>query len=83
MPRLPFFQLLALLQLLLLARRHLQGLSTHERRRMAELVRRGHRLSPSERRELRQLAAKLEPGAFARSAAGKLSPLRMPGRRRR
>jgi hypothetical protein len=42
---LPFFKVLAILQILLLARRHLQGLSRADRRRMAELVRNGHRLS--------------------------------------
>jgi hypothetical protein len=74
--RLPFFKLLAILQILLLARRHLQGLTGDDRRRMAQLVRRGHRLSKDERRELRRLAAKLEPGAFARGAAVRVWPLR-------
>ncbi len=76
MKRIPFFKLLAILQILLLARRHLQGLSRDERRRVAELVRRGHRLSTAERRELRHLASKLEAGAFARGAAVRMSPLR-------
>jgi hypothetical protein len=73
---LPFFKLLAILEILLLARRHLQGLTWADRRRMAELVRRGHRLSKAERRELRQLAAKLEAGAFVRGAAVRAVPLR-------
>jgi hypothetical protein len=72
----PFFKLLAILQILMLARRHLQGLSREERRRMTELVRRGHRLNKAERHELRELAAKLEPGAFIRGAAVRASPLR-------
>jgi hypothetical protein len=72
----PFFKLLAILEILLLARRHLRGLSRADRRRMVELVRHGHRLSKAERRELRQLAAKLEPGAFARGAAVRAVPLR-------
>jgi len=73
----PFFKFLAILQILLLARRHLQGLSRQDRRRMTQLVRRGHRLSKAERRELRELAAKLEPGAFVRGAAVRASPLRV------
>jgi hypothetical protein len=82
MRSIPYFKLLAILQILLLARQHLNGLSREERRRMAELVRRGHRLNRSERRELRELAQKLEPGAFARRAASRLSPVGMPGRRK-
>jgi hypothetical protein len=74
--RIPFFKLLAILQILLLAHRHLNGLSRDERRRMAMLVRRGYRLSRAERRELRELAAKLEPGAFVKGAAWQASPLR-------
>jgi hypothetical protein len=74
MRRLPLFKLLAILQILLLARRHLQGLSREERRRMAELVRRGPRLTRAERRELRGLAAKLEPGRFAKAAARNATP---------
>ena len=77
MKKIPFFKLLAILQILMLARRHLQGLSRADRRRMAELVRQGHRLSKAERHELRQLAAKLEPMAFARGAAVRASPLRV------
>ena len=77
MKRIPYFKFLAILQILLLARQHLQGLSREDRRRMAELVRRGHRLSKAERRELRRLAGKLEPIAFARGAAVRASPLRV------
>jgi hypothetical protein len=86
--RLPLFKLIAVVQLALLARRHFGALTPSERRRMGELARRGHRLSPSERHELRVLASKLEPGAFAAAAADHLSPFPMPrrvlgGRRRR
>jgi triphosphoribosyl-dephospho-CoA synthetase len=81
MRRLPFLKLLAILQILLLARHHLQGLSRADRRRMTELVRRGHRLSKAERRELRELAMKLEPGTFARGAAARLSPVGFPRKR--
>jgi hypothetical protein len=83
MRRIPFFKLLAILQILLLARQHLKGLTPNDRRRMADLVRRGPRLSKAERRELRELAMKLEPGAFAKGAASRLSPVGMPGRRRK
>ena len=76
MKHIPFFKFLAALQILLLARRHLQGLSRDERRRMAALLGRSHRLSKDERRELRHLAGKLEPAAFARGAAVRVSPLR-------
>ena len=82
MRRIPFFKLLAILQILLLALHHLKGLDRQERRRMADLVKRGHRLSKSERSELRSLAKKLEPGAFARGAASRLSPVGMPGRKK-
>ena len=83
MRRIPFFKLLALVQILLLARHHLNNLSSEERRRMAELARHAHRLSAEERRELRELAAKLEPGAFAKGAAARMSPIAMRRARRR
>jgi hypothetical protein len=86
--RLPFFKLLAVVQLALLARRHLGVLTPDERRRLGELARRGHRLDGAERAELRDLAMKLEPRAFAAAAADYISPLPLPrrflaGRRRR
>lgn len=88
MRRLPFFKLLAVVQLALLARRHLGALTPAERRRVAELARRGHRLSAAERDELRELATKLDPRAFAVAAADYVSPFPLPkrilgGRRRR
>jgi hypothetical protein len=75
--RLPFFRVLAVAQLALLARRHLQALTPAERSRMAELARHGRNLSPAERTELRTLAGKLQPRAFAAAAADAFSP--MPG----
>lgn len=81
--RLPIFRLLALAEVALLARRHLAYLDPHERRRLAELVRRGRRLTPEERAELRALAGKLEPRAFATDAAAKLSPVGFPRAGRR
>ena len=71
------------MQILLLARTHLNNLNPEERRRMGELLRRGHRLSKEERHELRELAAKLEPAAFARGAAARMSPIAMRRGRRR
>jgi hypothetical protein len=73
--RMPFFKLLAIAQTALLARRHLQRLDVNDRRRLGELVRRGHRLSPAERDELRALLAKLGPREFAFAAADRFSPL--------
>jgi hypothetical protein len=78
--RLPFFRVLAIVQLALLARRHLQALSPEERRRMAELARRGRSLSPAEKVELRELAGRLEPRAFAGAAMEAFSPVPLPGR---
>jgi hypothetical protein len=78
--RLPFFKLLAIVQVALLARRHLAGLNREERRRLVELSRHAHRMTPRERAEFRDLAMKLEPRAFAAGAADQLSPFPLPGR---
>lgn len=78
--RLPFFKLVAVVQLALLARRHLGALTAAERKRMAELARHPRRLTPAQRTELRDLALKLEPRAFAGAAADHLSPLPLPRR---
>jgi hypothetical protein len=81
----PFMKLLAVAQVLLLARRHVQHLEPAERRRFAELVRRGRGLDAAEREELRRLVYKLEPRAFAVGAADLFSPIPLPrrlGRRR-
>jgi hypothetical protein len=81
--RLPFLKVLAIAQVALLVRRHLLALEPYERRRLAELVRRGRSLDPSEREELRGLIGKMEPGVFALTAADAFSPVRIPGARRR
>jgi hypothetical protein len=78
--RLPLFKLIAVVQVALLARRHLGALTPAERRRMAELAAHPHRLTPAERTELRELASKLEPRAFAVAAANRLSPFPVPRR---
>jgi hypothetical protein len=80
---LPFARIFAIAQVALLARRHLRGMAARDRRRMFELVRRGPRLSPGERHELRDLVGKLEPREFAAAAARTLAPFRLPGGRRR
>jgi hypothetical protein len=76
--RLPLFKVLAVVQVALLARRHLGALTPIERRRMAELARHGHHLTREERAELRRLASKLEPRAFAVHAADRLAPFPVP-----
>jgi hypothetical protein len=78
--RLPLFKIIAIVQIALLAHRHLGALTPRERRRLAELVRRPHHLSGPERRELRDLAGKLEPRAFAGAAADHMSPFPLPKR---
>jgi hypothetical protein len=81
--KLPFFKLLAIVQVALLARRHLGLLTRDERHRLYDLARHGRTLTPAERAELRNLAMKLEPGAFAMRAADRVSPVPLPGRRAR
>jgi hypothetical protein len=79
--RIPFFKILAIGQIALLAKRHLDRLTPAERKRLAGLVRRGFKLNRRERKELRRLAGKLEPRAFAAGAADAFSPLPLPKRR--
>ena len=76
--RIPFFKILAIAQIALLVRRHLRGLSWDDRRRMAELARRGTKLTAAERAELRVLVSKLEPRSFALGAANHISPFPLP-----
>ncbi len=78
--RLPFLRVLAIAEVALLARRHLNRLSGDERRRLVSLVRRGRSASPAERDELRGLVAKLEPKAFAGTALDSFSPVPLPKR---
>jgi hypothetical protein len=78
--RLPVVNLLAIAELALVARRHLQDLDPTERRRLATLVRRGPRLSPAEREELRRLVAKLDLRGLAGAAVARLSPIPLPRR---
>lgn len=78
--QIPVVRLLAVAELALVARKHLQHLDRPERRRLAELVRHPRGLSASEREELRTLVSKLDARAFAGSAAMRLSPVRLPRR---
>lgn len=70
----PLLRFAVIGQLGLLAYRHVKVLTPTEQRRLVELARRPHKLSAPERAELKSLSAKLEPGAFARSAVGTVSP---------
>jgi hypothetical protein len=76
--KLPFFKILAAAQVALLARRHLRGLTREDKWRLVELARRGTKLTPAERTELRGLVAKMEPRAFALGAADRFSPVPLP-----
>ena|SRR5436853_335712 len=84
--RLPVARVLALAELAVLFREHLNKLEPHERRRLAELVRRGRgrpsSLSAKERRELSALVAKAEPRVFFNSAAQKVTGVPVPRRGR-
>ena len=76
--RLPFLKFVAIVQLALLARRHLGVLTPAERRRMLELTRHPRAMTADERHELFDLARKLEPRAFAGAAVDHLSPFPVP-----
>jgi hypothetical protein len=82
--RLPVLKLIAIGEIALLARTHATKLTTVERRRLVELVRKGRgrpsKLTPEERDELSDLVAKAEPRLFAGSVADKLSPVPLPRR---
>jgi hypothetical protein len=82
--RLPVFKLLAIGEIALLARSHIQKLDPDERRRFVELLREGRgrpsNLSAAERDELSRLVAKAEPRLFAGGVVDKLSPVPLPRR---
>jgi hypothetical protein len=90
--RVPLVTLLSIAELGLMARSHARRLTPHERRRLFILIRsaRGRRnnLTPTEREELANLVAQLEPRLLAAEAVHRLSPVPVPkrliaGRRRR
>jgi len=74
----PFFRVLAIAKTVLLMRRHLRKLEANDRRRLAQVVRKGRRMNAAERDELRGILGKLEPRAFAAAAADTFSPVRVP-----
>ncbi len=80
--RLPVMRLLAVGEILVLAKEHLDKLEPQERRRLMVLLREGHgrpsNLSKRQREELEGLIAKAEPRLFAGHAAEKLSPIPLP-----
>src|SRR5581483_9204199 len=82
--RLPAAKLLAIGQVVMLAREHIANLEPSERRRFLELMRhargRPGNLSSSERAELAMLIAKANPRRFIGLAADKLSPVPLPRR---
>lgn len=70
-----WLRVLAVAQIALLARRHLQMLQGDERSRLAGLVAKSkgrprRNLSANEREEMLRLVRKLEPGQFGRGAFG-------------
>jgi hypothetical protein len=75
---------LAAAELAMLARDHVARLSPSERRRLLELMRKGHgrprNLSLGERAELAALLARMEPRLFAGQVVDKLSPFPLPRR---
>jgi hypothetical protein len=82
--RIPILKLLAVAELMVIARAHIAKLEPAEWRRMAELIRLGRgrpsNLSARQRRELRSLIEKVEPRAFAAEAIDKFSPVPIPDR---
>jgi predicted ArsR family transcriptional regulator len=74
---LPWFRILLIAQLALLAKRHLERLEAAERTELRRLVAKSHgrprkHLTERERDRLAALVAKLEPAEFGKVAAGKV-----------
>jgi hypothetical protein len=82
--RLPVFKLIAIAEVGLLARDHVLRLTPPERRRLLELIRiargRPRSLRGSDRDELTELVAKMEPRLLAGEAADRISPVPLPKR---
>jgi hypothetical protein len=82
--RLPVAKLLALGEIVVLARQHIEKLNPGERRRFLALMRRAHgrpsNLTARERAELSALIAKANPRLFVGLVADKLSPVPLPKR---
>ncbi|HWF74144.1 MAG TPA: hypothetical protein VG186_12405 [Solirubrobacteraceae bacterium] len=82
--RVPVLKLLALGEIAVLAREHINKLTSAEWRRLIELIRIGRgrpsQLSARERRELESLVAKAQPRLFAGAVVDKLAPVPVPKR---
>jgi hypothetical protein len=82
--RMPVAKLLAMGEVVTLARQHLANLEPSERRRFLALMRHAHgrprNLSPAERDELATLIAKANPRLFLGLVADKFSPVPLPRR---
>jgi hypothetical protein len=82
--RIPVARLLAVAEVLLLAREHYNKLGPEDRRRLLQLMRRGRglpsNLTALERAELAMLVLKADPRQFARLAVERLSPVPVPDR---
>lgn len=78
--QIPLVKLLAVVQLGLLARRHVLRLTPVERRRLLELARQGRGLTDAERAERRELTGRLGTRAFAGAAVNSISPVPLPKR---
>ncbi len=85
--KVPLARLLAVADVIVLAREHFNKLEPSERRRLVELVKLGrfHRgqLTRRERRELSDLVAKTEPKTFLNRAAEKVTGVPLPKRDKR
>ncbi len=79
----PVARVMALAELLLIARQHFMKLEPQERHRLVFLVRRGRgrpsNLTERERRELARLVQKAEPREFANTAMKRLVGIPVPG----
>ncbi len=78
-----WLRIVAIAQLALTAKRHLEMLEADERRRLAGLVKQSRGLptrylSANEREEMLRLVRKLEPVRFGRAAAGAVAKGRKP-----
>jgi hypothetical protein len=82
--RIPILKLLAIAEIAVLVRDHIEKLEPAERRRLVQLVRTGRgrksNLSAAEQDELAALVAKAEPRVLAGEAVDKISPVPLPKR---
>src|SRR5688500_3523318 len=82
--RIPLLRLLAITDVVRLARDHANKLTPDERKRMLELVQKatplGAKLTDADRDELKKLVLKAEPRIFAGETANFFSPIPIPRR---